>query len=203
MFGVRGTKGFLDRVEQVDATDERGSTTVGIAAGPESFRILVPRALSFVYTLRNKRDIGHVGGDVDANEIDASTAVRVVDWCVSETIRVVHNMSLEEAQDILDSIAEREMVTIWTVAGKKRILRLDLSRTDQTLALLYNDPEVAVAAEDLASWVEAPRLSDFRRDVLRPLHRRRLIEFDAETDTAVLSPTGAEAAEEILRSPHR
>jgi hypothetical protein len=84
------------------------------------------------------------------------------------------------------------------VAGKKRVLRLDLSRSDQSLVLLYNDPEAAVLAEDLASWVDAPRLSDFRRDVRRPLHRRRLIEFDAESDTAVLSPTGAAAAEAIL-----
>jgi hypothetical protein len=46
--------------------------------------------------------------------------------------------------------------------------------------------------------VEVPRLSDFRKDVLKPLRRTRLIEFDLETDTALLSPTGATAVEEIL-----
>ncbi len=168
------------------------------SAGVESLRILIPRSLSFVYTLRNKRSIGHVGGDVDANEIDAATALRCVDWCLSELVRVIHTLSLEEAQELLDSIAEREVVTVWAVAGKKRVLKQGMSRTHQTLLLLYSEHETAVAAEDLASWIEAPRLADYRRDVLRPLHRRRFIEFDAETDTAVLSPTGAVEAEAVL-----
>jgi len=30
------------------------------SSGPEGLRILMPRALSFVYTMRNKRDFGHV-----------------------------------------------------------------------------------------------------------------------------------------------
>jgi hypothetical protein len=166
--------------------------------GPESLRILIPRCLSFVYTLRNKRAIGHVGGDLDANEIDAATALRCVDWSLSELIRSVHTLSIEEAQELLDSIAEREVVAVWAIAGKKRVLDPSKSRTEQTLMLLYSEPDTAVLAEDLASWVEASRLAEYRRDVLRPLHRKRLIEFDAETDTAVLSPTGAEAAEALL-----
>lgn len=32
-------------------------------AGNESIRIIIPRALVFLYTLRGKRGIGHVGGD--------------------------------------------------------------------------------------------------------------------------------------------
>jgi hypothetical protein len=78
-------------------------------AGVESLRVIMPRALNFLYTLRNKRGIGHEGGDVDANEIDAATAVRLADWCISELIRVVHAISLEEAQALLDTIAEREV----------------------------------------------------------------------------------------------
>lgn len=171
------------------------------SAGPESLRVLIPRCLSFVYTLRNKRDIGHVGGDVDANEIDAATALRCVDWCMSELVRVIHALSLEEAQQLLDSIADREIVTVWAIAGKKRILRPEMSRTQQTLLLLYSEPETAVPAEDLANWIDVPRLADYRRDVLRPLHKKRLIEFDSDSDTAILSPTGAAEAEALLAPP--
>jgi hypothetical protein len=46
------------------------------------------QAIAFVYTMRNKRDIGHVGGDLDANETDAATMVRTIDWGLSELIRV-------------------------------------------------------------------------------------------------------------------
>jgi hypothetical protein len=167
-------------------------------SGPEGLRLILPRALEFVYTLRNKRDVGHVGGDVDANEIDAATAVRCVDWCVAELLRSVHVLSLEEAQALLDSIAERELPAVWAVAGKKRVLDTSMSRSEQTLVLLYSEQEVAVLAEDLAEWTEAPRLSDYRRDVLRPLHKRRLVEFDVPSDSVVLSPRGITAAELIL-----
>ena len=34
--------------------------------GVEGLRVIMPRGLSFLYTLRNKRGIGHEGGDVDA-----------------------------------------------------------------------------------------------------------------------------------------
>ena len=167
-------------------------------SGNESQRITIPRCLDFVYTVRNKRDVAHVGGDLDANAIDSATVLRCVDWCMCELLRLVHTLSLEEAQALLDSITEREIATIWAVAGKKRVLKASMTRREQVLLLLYSDPGSAVPSEDLAAWVEAPSLKDFRRDTLRPLHRARLIELDADTDTVTLSPTGAREAEAIL-----
>src|SRR6266566_2569943 len=82
-------------------------------AGPESLRIVMPRAIIFIYTLRNKRGIGHVGGDVDANHIDAMTMARTCDWIMCELIRINHNLSLEEAQDIVDNLAQRNMPEVW------------------------------------------------------------------------------------------
>src|SRR5262249_48929529 len=55
-------------------------------AGNESLRIVIPRAVSLLYTLRNKRGIGHVGGDVDANAIDGVTIARLADWTLCELI---------------------------------------------------------------------------------------------------------------------
>jgi hypothetical protein len=159
-------------------------------AGVESLRVIIPRALIFLYTLRNKRGIGHEGGDIDANEIDAATAVRVADWCISELIRVVHAISLEEAQALLDAIAEREVPQVWSVTNAKRVLDPSLSYRDQTLLLLYAE-QAPIPVEDLFDWVEHPRMSNYRTHVLWPLHRARLIEYDRDTETAILSPTGA------------
>ena len=165
------------------------------ASGPDSLRLIMPRALAFLYTLRNKRGIGHEGGDVDANEIDAAACVRTADWCLSELIRVVHEISLEEAQALLDAIAEREVPHVWATAGVKRVLDPNLSARDQVLLLLYSDPESAVPVEDLFAWVEYARLDRFRDRVLRPLHRARLVEFDRGTNTILLSPLGATETE--------
>ena len=168
----------------------------------ESVRVVMPRALVFVYTMRSKRGIGHVGGDVDANTIDIETMVRTADWIVWELIRVYHSLSLEEAQDLVDNISVRQLPDIWEVGGKKRVLRPGMTAKQQTLFLLYHEPTSVVLAEDLYSWVEYDQLRTYRRDILVPLHDARLIEFDRENDAVHLSPTGAREVEtKILKVP--
>jgi hypothetical protein len=164
----------------------------------EGIRIIMPRALDYLYTLRNKRGIGHAGGDVEANEIDAATCVRVADWCMCELVRVFHTVSLEEAQAILDAIAVRQQPNVWSVNGKQRVLKTGLSVKDQVLVLLHASSETAILAEDLRDWVEYSRFTHFRERVLQPLHRERLIEYDRGTETVVLSPLGAAAVEERI-----
>lgn len=164
----------------------------------ESLRVLVPRALVFVYTMRNKRGVGHVGGDVDANAIDIATMARTADWIICELIRVYHQLSLEEAQAIIDGLAARDIPQIWEVDGKKRVLVRGLTVKQQTLLLLYSEPSSAVLDDDLCDWVEYATLPLYRRDVLRPLHKERLIEYDVELGVVRLSPVGAVEAEKRL-----
>jgi hypothetical protein len=187
-----GTKlaSFKDECDKLERTSK--------TAGHESVRLLIPRALSFLYTLRNKRGIGHEGGDVDANEIDAATAVRIADWCVCELIRLHYTISLEEAQGICDVIAERQLPQVWDVLGKRRVLDPELSYAQQTLLLLYSSPELAVPIEDLVSWTEHSNAPVYRRDVLSRLHKARLIEYDRDTEMAAISPTGVEKVESEL-----
>lgn len=166
--------------------------------GPEALRVFLPRALTFLYTLRNKRGFAHVGGDVDSEAVDAVTCVRVADWCLCELIRVVHGLSLEEAQTLVDALAIREAPDVWAVAGKKRVLRKGLSAKDQVLLLLYSDLSEAVLVEDLFEWVEYGRSDHFKARVLGPLHADRFVEWDKETDTVLLSPTGAREVERRL-----
>lgn len=167
--------------------------------GPEGLRVIMPRALLFLYTLRNKRDFGHTGGEVDANEIDALTATRVVDWCMCELIRVCHSIPLEDAQLLCDAIAERTLPVIWNVMGRKRVLDTSLSYSRQVLLLLYSEIETGIPTEDLFSWTEHSHRSNFRRDILGRLHDARLIEWDRETEMAIISPSGiAEVESRIL-----
>ena len=171
------------------------------SVGPEPFRVFIPRALCFLYTLRNKRGFAHVGGDLDSDPIDAATCVRVSDWCLCELVRVVHALSLEEAQALTNTIASRELPDIWDVAGKKRVLRTDLGYKEQTLLLLYSHPDEAVLIEDLFEWTEYSRLDSYKARVLAQLHKDRLIEWDRATDTAHISPTGIQTVEDkILHS---
>lgn len=177
--------------------------TLPQTAGPESLRIIIPRALGFLYTLRGKRGIGHVGGDVEANGIDAAVIVRVSDWIVCELIRIYHSLSLEEAQGIVDSISTRSIPVIWEVGGKKRILRTDLDYKQQVLVLAYSDLQGGVLSEDLFDWTEYSSLSMFRKAVLQPLHNQKLIEYDKESELVYLSPLGIEVVEKQILNPKK
>ncbi len=181
---------FADECRKLIASPS-GATT-------ESERVILPRALVFLYTMRNKRGIGHIGGDVDANDIDTTVMTRIVDWVLCELVRIHHGMSIEEAQDLVDSISVRQLPVIWEVSGKKRVLKKGLSAGDQVLLILYSSKETAVLVEDLCDWIEYSNLSVFKTRVLKTLHKKRMIEHDKETDAVLLSPTGAQRVEDHI-----
>ena len=181
---------FKAECDRLEHTPKAGSS--------EGLRVLVPRALIFLYTLRNKRDFGHAGGEVDANEIDALTAMRVADWCICELVRVCHSLPLEDAQLLCDAIAERRLPAIWDILGRKRILDTSLSYREQTLLLLYTDIDTGILTEDLFAWTEHPHRANYRRDVLSKLHDARHIEWDREIEMAIISPTGINKVEEKI-----
>ncbi len=167
-------------------------------AGSESERIVLPRALVFLYTMRNKRGIGHVGGDLDANAIDIAAMTKTADWIVCELIRINHGLSLEEAQDIVDGISVRQLPTIWEVAGKKRVLKEGLKAKDQALLLLYTCIDSAVLLEDLCEWIEYSNPRMFKSAIVQKLHKQRFLEFDKDSQSIILSPKGVKYVEENL-----
>jgi len=89
---------------------------------PRSFRILIPRTLPALYEVRNNRGVGHVGGDVDSNHMDATFVVSASNWVLAELVRVFHNLSIGEAQQLVDAIAERRVPLIWQGMQVKRVL---------------------------------------------------------------------------------
>jgi hypothetical protein len=163
--------------------------------GSESLRIIIPRCLVFLYTFRGKRGIGHVGGDVEANKIDSETIIRCADWIICELIRIYHHLSLEEAQALVNAISTRNIPVIWEVAGKKRILRSDISAKDKVLIFAYSAPQDGILIEDLFDWVEYSDMSMFKKSVLQPLHNDKLIEYDKDNDAVFISPIGIELIE--------
>jgi len=180
------------------ADECRKLITSPVGSAIESLRTVMPRAIVFMHTMRSKRGIGHVGGDVEANQIDSAALARSADWIICELVRIYHGLSLEEAQDLVDNLAARELPDIWEVRGKKRVLRQGLAAAQQVLLLLYSDPSSFVLAEDLCDWVEYSQPSMFKRNILRPLHKKRMIEFDEESEVVYLSPVGVQDVEQSI-----
>ncbi len=167
-------------------------------SGNESLRLIIPRSILFLYTLRGKRGIGHVGGDVEANRIDIETIVRIADWTICEIVRIYHGLSLEEAQAIVDAISMKSLPYVWEVAGKKRILATTLNFKQKTLLLLYHSTENYEFDIDLCKWVEYSSFAMFKTHILNQLHDKKLIEYDKETSIVYLSPIGIQEAEKLL-----
>jgi hypothetical protein len=154
-----------------------------------SVRVQIPRVLVSLYEIRNNRGVGHVGGDVDPNQMDASAVLAMSKWVVAELVRLFHGTNPKTASEAVEVLVERDLPIIWEVAGRRRVLNLKLTSKDKVLLLLYVSSG-PVVDRDLVDWVEHSNPSVFRRDVLRPMHRLKLVEYDQKSRLVHISPLG-------------
>lgn len=176
-------------LEQIPASPTR--------VGDRSLRILIPRMLPVLYEVRNNRNVGHVGGDVDPNHMDATVVYGMASWLLAELIRIFHDVSPKEAQETVDALVERKSLLVWAVGNKKRVLDPKLSAKDQALVLLHQSP-AWIPQKQLAEWVEYSSAAMFGTRVLKPLHDLRLIEWDKNASQARISPLGVSDVEKRL-----
>jgi hypothetical protein len=164
---------------------------------PRSFQILIPRFLPALYEIRNNRNVGHVGGDVDPDHMDSSAVVSISSWILAELIRVFHGVTTEKAQKIVDLIVERRSQIVWKSGDMRRVLNPDLILRDKILILLCSSTS-RVQAGDLFVWTDYDKRSYFNR-ILRKLHDQRFIEFNGATGDTELLPPGYDEVLEILK----
>lgn len=163
---------------------------------PRSFQILIPRLLPALYEIRNNRGVGHVGGDVDPNYMDSSAIVSMSSWIMAELIRVFHNVSTSEAQQLVNNLAERRLPIVWKSGELKRVLNTKLSLKEQILILLASS-STRVNVEQLFIWLDYDKKPYFNR-LLRQMHSERLLEFHKESNEVELLPPGVDYVSTIL-----
>ncbi|MDB4919500.1 hypothetical protein [Mucilaginibacter sp.] len=159
------------------------------AGVPRSFQILIPRMLPALYEIRNNRNVGHVGGDVDPNLMDAQAVTSMCSWVMGELIRVLHNIPVSQAQSMVDSISSRKMPLVWTIGDVKRVLNPSTSLKDQILLLIGVD-STQTNIDDLFRWIEYKNKAYFL-NTLRSLHRSRLIELSTDGKFVEILPPGS------------
>lgn len=155
----------------------------------ESYRIHIPRVLTAMYNIRNKRGVGHLGGDVNPNSADASLLAACADWVMAELFRIHYQCSLDEAQSIVNALVQRRLTLVHELEKVKRVLLPSLSHKDQTVLLLASIYPKRASENELLSWIEPANKSRYRNKVLRLLHNERLIEHD-ESGWCIILPTG-------------
>jgi hypothetical protein len=118
---------------------------------------------------------------------------------VAELIRVLHNRPVEEAAAIVDALVERESPLVWKVGEKLRVLDTKLSMKDKALILLHATSG-QLEDRDVIDFVEHSNASAFRRDVLRPAHKAKLIEYNETEGVVTISPLGTAYVDELIAS---
>ena len=183
---------FIDACRAIEQRPSNSSLV-----GDRSLRVLIPRLLPYVYEIRNNRNVGHVGGDVDPNFSDATAILSAANWLMAELVRIFHCVSLADAQSAVDLLVERRHPIIWENGDVKRVLDPDMPTPDQVLVLLYSSKDW-VPEEGLRNWTEYKNPSHFRNRVLSSQHRKRLIEYDLIKGRARLTPRGVRDVEDRI-----
>jgi hypothetical protein len=144
----------------------------------DTFRFHIPRVLIAMYNVRNKRGVGHLGGDVNPNLADSSLLVACADWVMADLFSIYYQCSLDEAQNIVNAFAQRKLMLVHETEDIKRVLLPSLSHRNQTLLLLSSAYPDKVLVEELVQWIEPANKSLYQSNILRKLHKDRLIEFN-------------------------
>jgi len=197
-------KGYTDGSYPTNASKPRDMVTAcrqleqAASSFPRSVRIQIPRVLVALYEVRNNRGVGHVGGEVDPNHMDAAMVLHNARWIMAELIRVFHDVDVATAAAAVETLTEREIPLIWGVNGQKRILSGNFKTKEKVLLLLYSQPSTSVSEDDLVAWTEHSNAAVFRRDILVKGHKARLWEYDKRSRMVNLSPLGAAEVEAKL-----
>jgi hypothetical protein len=135
----------------------------------ESIRLHIPKALAAIYNVRNRRDVGHIAADVDANSMDAEYVVATCNWVLAEFIRLFHQCSPEEAQTYVEAIVMRRAPLVQLFGDTPFVLHPNLQAKDEILLLLYHQGQLGASLDQLDDWL---------RTIDRPVIRARVSELE-------------------------
>ena len=159
----------------------------------ESLRIEIPRALQLVHDIRNKRDIGHIGGDVNANYSDATLSLTTCNWIMTELLRLYYTSDINTAQNLANSITKIRVPLVQEFSGFLKILKPELTLPDKILSLLYYRGSDGATVDELHSWLPRAKIGHMRITLQRLEHDRAFIHM--ADSSCFITDTGRRYAE--------
>jgi hypothetical protein len=155
---------------------------------PEGIRFFIPQLTRILLDIRNKRNVAHVGGEVNPNYSDSLLVSHSADWILVELIRNYHANSIDEARKIVESINETKIPIIVEVGGFVRVQNTKLRADQKTLLILYYKQPDKVSDADLIKWIKYSNASRYRAEILKLLDDEALIHY--ENGFCTLLPKG-------------
>ena len=144
----------------------------------DSLRIFIPRLTRIMLDVRNRRDVAHLGGDVNPNYADSVFTAHSADWILTELIRVYYHCPIDTAKKIVESVNEAQIPLIADVDGFIRVQNTALGVKEKCLAILYYKNPVKQRDGDLLRWTKYANGSRFKKEVLPELDSDALIHYE-------------------------
>ncbi len=155
---------------------------------PDGIRFFIPQLTRVLLDIRNKRNVAHVGGEVNPNFSDSLFVSHAADWILIEIIRNYHTNNINEAKKIVDSINETKIPVIVEVDGFIRVQNTKLTGNQKTLLILYYKQPEKVKDTDLMKWIRYTNTSRYKTEILKSLDDEALIHY--ENSFCVILPKG-------------
>jgi hypothetical protein len=128
--------------------------------------------------------------------MDATLVLSMCNWILAELVRVFHNLPIAEAQQLVDSLAERRIPLIWEDGNLKRVLDPKLKLGPQAILLIASSA-TPVSVSHLMEWLDYDN-KKYLLKTLREYHAERLVNLSKDEETVQLLPPGSKLASEIV-----
>lgn len=190
--------GFTPLGKRLDNIDNEVAHFAQLPAADfhDSIRLHIPRALQAIYGIRSRRGVAHVGSDVNPNLSDSTFVIVTCDWIMTEFIRLYYTSSLEEAQKLVDSIAERKAPIIQDFSGYLKVLNPKLSVPNKVLVLLYHRGDEGASIGELRGWIRTKSTSHIPTTLANLEHEKGYVHRD--NSQCFITRTGIRFVEENI-----
>lgn len=155
---------------------------------PEGIRFFIPQLTKVLLDIRNKRNVAHVGGEVNSNYSDSLLVSHCADWILVQLIRNYHVNNINEARKTVESISETKIPVVAEVGDFIRVQNTKLKADEKTLLILYYRQPDSVSDKDLMRWIRYTNSSRYRTEILKLLDDEALIHY--ENGFCILLPKG-------------
>jgi len=166
------------------------------SAHNDSIRIHIPRAIQVIYDIRNKRNIGHVGGDIDANFTDATLSYTLCNWVVAELLRIYYTSDIQTAQKLVNDLVKIKIPIVQEINGFLKILAPKMSIANKILSLLYCMGSEGATKTQLKTWIKKVNESTFQSSLSRLEYDKAFIHI--QEDIVLITDAGTKFVEEKI-----
>lgn len=163
----------------------------------EGLRLCSSRIARSVYTLRNKRNIAHIGR-VDSNTYDRIFIFHSAQWLMAELVRCVTRVSMSESGALIEQITAPVTPAIDSNSDRPLVLG-DFSATEEATVLLRHAHPGPMTMRQLLRSMDRRDGSTVRRAV-RSLWKAKHVDGEPAAGYR-LTPTGLASAEALLARP--